>query len=59
MGYVHGDSFPLDFEPNRIPFGSKLKEKLSKTEKKVQMKKANEKSAREKEGVPRIADVDF
>ena len=29
MGYHRGDSFPFDFEPNGIPFGSKLKEKLS------------------------------
>ena len=26
MGYDRGDSFPFDFEPNRIPFGSKSKE---------------------------------
>ena len=29
MGYDHGDSFPFDFEPNGIPFGSKSKRKLS------------------------------
>ena len=29
MGYDRGDSFPFDFEPNRIPFGSKSKRKLS------------------------------
>ena len=29
MGYDHGDSFPFDFEPNGIPFGSKSKGKLS------------------------------
>ena len=29
MGYDRGDSFPLDFEPNAIPFGSKYKGKLS------------------------------
>ena len=29
MGYDHGDNFPLDFEPNGIPFGSKSKRKLS------------------------------
>ena len=29
MVYDRGDSFPLDFEPNRIPFGSKSKGKLS------------------------------
>ena len=29
MGYDRGDSFPFDFEPNGIPFGSKSKEKLS------------------------------
>ena len=29
MGYDSGDSFLFDFEPNGIPFGSKLKEKLS------------------------------
>ena len=29
MGYDRDDSFPFDFEPNRVPFGSKSKEKLS------------------------------
>ena len=29
MAYNRGDSFPFDFEPNRIPFGSKSREKLS------------------------------
>ena len=29
MGYDRGDSFPLDFELNEIPFGSKSKGKLS------------------------------
>ena len=29
MGYDRGDSFPFDFEPNVIPFGSKSKGKLS------------------------------
>ena len=29
MGYDRGDSFPFGFEPNVIPLGSKLKEKLS------------------------------
>ena len=29
MGYNRGDSFPFDFEPNGIPFGSKSKGKLS------------------------------
>ena len=29
MGYDRGDSFPFDFEPNGIPFGSKSKGKLS------------------------------
>ena len=29
MGYDRSDSFPFDFEPNGIPFGSKLKGKLS------------------------------
>ena len=28
MGHDHGDSFPFDFEPYKIPFGSRLKEKL-------------------------------
>ena len=28
MGYDRGDSFPFDFEPNGIPFGSKLEGKL-------------------------------
>ena len=27
MGYDHRDSFPLDFEPNGNPFGSKSKGK--------------------------------
>ena len=29
MRYGCGDSFPFDFEPNGIPFGSKSKGKLS------------------------------
>ena len=29
MGYDRGDSFPFDFEPNGIPFGSNSKGKLS------------------------------
>ena len=29
MGYDRGDSFPFNFEPNGILFGSKLKRKLS------------------------------
>ena len=29
MGYDLGDSFPFHFEPNRFPFGSKSKGKLS------------------------------
>ena len=29
MGYHRSDSFPFDFEPNVIPFGSKSKGKLS------------------------------
>ena len=29
MGYDRGDSFPFNFEPNGIPFGSKSKGKLS------------------------------
>ena len=29
MGYDRGDSFPLDFEPNGILFGSKSKGKLT------------------------------
>ena len=29
MGYDHGDSFPFDFEPNGISFGSKSKGELS------------------------------
>ena len=29
MGYGRGDSFPFNFEPNRNPFGSKSKGKLS------------------------------
>ena len=30
MLYDRGDGFPFDFGPNRIPFGSKSKGKLSK-----------------------------
>ena len=29
MGYDRGDSFPFDFEPNGIRFGSRSKGKLS------------------------------
>ena len=29
MEFDRGDSFPFDFEPNRIPFGSKSKRRLS------------------------------
>ena len=29
MGYGRGESFPFDFEPNGVPFGSKSKGKLS------------------------------
>ena len=29
MGYDRGDSFPFEYEPNGIPFGSKSKGKLS------------------------------
>ena len=29
MGYDCGDSFPFDYEPNGVPFGSKSKGKLS------------------------------
>ena len=29
MGYDRSDSFPFDFEPNGIPFGSKSKGELS------------------------------
>ena len=29
MGYDRGDSFPLDFQPNGNPFGSKSGGKLS------------------------------
>ena len=29
MGYDRGDSFPFDFKPNVIPFGSKSKGKMS------------------------------
>ena len=29
MGYDGGDSIPFNIEPNRIPFGSKSKGKLS------------------------------
>ena len=29
MGYDRGDTFPFDFEPNGVPFGSKSKGKVS------------------------------
>ena len=29
MGYNRGDSFPFDFEPNEVLFGSESKGKLS------------------------------
>ena len=29
MGYGRGNCFPIDFEPNGIPFGSKTEVKLS------------------------------
>ena len=29
MGYVRGENFPFNFEPNGFPFGSKLTGKLS------------------------------
>ena len=28
MGYDHGDSFPFDFEPNGIPFGSENRKEI-------------------------------
>ena len=31
MGYDRGDSFPFDFEPNGIPFGSNRKENDQET----------------------------
>ena len=39
MGYGRGDSFPFDFEPNGVPFGSKLKEKLSSRSYPIQCEK--------------------
>ena len=29
MGFDRGDTFPFDFEPNGLPFGSKSKGKVS------------------------------
>ena len=34
-----GDSFPLDFEPNGIPFGSKSKVKLSPRSRSIQFER--------------------
>ena len=31
MGYDRSESFPFDFEPNGVPFGSKLKGKLPRS----------------------------
>ena len=39
MGYDRGDSFPFDFEPNGVPFGSKSKGKLSPRSYPVQLEK--------------------
>ena len=39
MGYDRGDGFPLDFEPNGTPFGSKLKGKLSPRSYPIQCKR--------------------
>ena len=39
MGYDRGDSFPFDFEPNTIPFGSKSKGKLSPRPDPIQFEK--------------------
>ena len=39
MGYGLGDSFPFDFEPNGIPFGSKSNGKLSSRIYPIQFKK--------------------
>ena len=39
MGYDRGDSFPFDFEPNGVPFGSKLKGKLSPRSYPIQFEK--------------------
>ena len=38
MGYVISDSFPFDFEPNGIPFGSKLSKGKSKFDSKSKVK---------------------
>ena len=39
MGYDRGDSFPFDFEPNGIIFGSKSKGKLSPRSYAIQFEK--------------------
>ena len=39
MGYDRGDSLPFDFEPNEIPFGSKLKGKLSQRSYSIQFRR--------------------
>ena len=39
MGYDRGESFPFDFEPNGIPFSSKLKGKLSPRSYPIQFKR--------------------
>ena len=31
MGYDRGNSFPFDFEPNGIPFGSKYRKRIRRT----------------------------
>ena len=44
MGYDRGDSFPFDFEPHGIPFGSKSKGKLSRRSYPIQFEKKGQHS---------------
>ena len=41
MEYDRGDSFPYDFRPNRIPFGSNTEEKLSPRSYSIQFERNN------------------
>ena len=42
MEYDRGKSFPFDFEPNEIPFGSKLKYKLLRRSYTIQFERKEE-----------------
>ena len=49
MGYDRGDSFPLDVEPNGIPYGSKSKGKFSPRSYPIQYERKLEKKRNERQ----------